>query len=417
MADYIQEMNSLRQRLQHMGPSFVIDDTSMSQVLLMGVCAVHREIVTQFDFSYRQGNPPTLQQVRNALLSRDEMEKMAADSAVNNGTGSSAMMHVSQTQGQNTGRGSGKPGGGQGPWARPHGQGQTTGVGNRRAIRCFHCKKMGHLRKDYWYCKQIKAQGKKNKPVGIEKKQTNKSDNASEEGKKPATGAMGYMRFIAEADANESNSNSSSSSEEELQFIGMAVKVARRGPRGDWMLDSGASTHVCIEKERFTSFKKSSTAFQGWDGGISQGNLRGSVVINAIDSRKLNELTLVLNKVEYSPSGPVNSLSLGRMLAEGWEMSTSPPNELPKKGYLSRRGEQLEFIFHGTHIWLNTGNFGELGPGVIASVNADASPLLRWPERLAHLNEASLKFMVKNDIMCATWANTCGVWVPFATSS
>ncbi|KAE9171760.1 hypothetical protein PF005_g27012 [Phytophthora fragariae] len=59
MADYIQEMNSLRQRLQHMGPSFAIDDTSMYQALLMGVCAVHRELVTQFDFSYRQGNPPT----------------------------------------------------------------------------------------------------------------------------------------------------------------------------------------------------------------------------------------------------------------------------------------------------------------------------------------------------------------------
>ncbi|EEY64839.1 uncharacterized protein PITG_22606 [Phytophthora infestans T30-4] len=57
MAEYIQEMNMLRQRLQHMGPSFVIDDTSMSQLMLMGVCAVHREIVTH--------------KVKNALLSRD----------------------------------------------------------------------------------------------------------------------------------------------------------------------------------------------------------------------------------------------------------------------------------------------------------------------------------------------------------
>ncbi|KAG4050023.1 hypothetical protein PC123_g14719 [Phytophthora cactorum] len=59
MADYIQDMNSLRQRLQHMGPGFMITDTFMSQLLLMGVCAVHREIVTQFDFFYRQGKPPS----------------------------------------------------------------------------------------------------------------------------------------------------------------------------------------------------------------------------------------------------------------------------------------------------------------------------------------------------------------------
>ncbi|KAE8910928.1 hypothetical protein PF003_g5201 [Phytophthora fragariae] len=117
MADYIQEMNSLRQRLQHMGPSFVIDDTPMSQVLLMGVCAVHREIVTHFDFSYRQGNPPTLQQVRNALLARDELEKMVADSAVNSGVGASAMMHMGQAQGHNPGHGFGQLGGGPGPGA------------------------------------------------------------------------------------------------------------------------------------------------------------------------------------------------------------------------------------------------------------------------------------------------------------
>ncbi|EGZ18365.1 hypothetical protein PHYSODRAFT_499017, partial [Phytophthora sojae] len=95
MADYIQEMNSLRQRLQHMGPGFEIHDNEMSQLLLMGVCAVHRELVTQFDFSYRQGLFPNLQQVKNALLSRDEMEKMATDSAANSGApscGSSVVM-------------------------------------------------------------------------------------------------------------------------------------------------------------------------------------------------------------------------------------------------------------------------------------------------------------------------------------
>ncbi|KAE9309573.1 hypothetical protein PR003_g20480 [Phytophthora rubi] len=237
---------------------------------------------------------------------------------------------------------------------------------------------MAHTRKDCWYykSKQNKAQGKKSKPDGKEKKNNNGGRDASEQGKKSATGEMGYMRFIAEADANQSSSSSSSKSEEETSFLGMAIKFDRRGPIGDWMLDSGASIHVCVEKERFTSFKKSSTSFQSWDGGITQGKLCGSVMINAIDAVKQNKLTLVLNKVEYSPSGPVNLLSLGRMLNEGWEISTSSPNVLPKKTYLIRNGEPLEFIFHGTHFWLNTGNFGESGPVVMASVNADASSLL-----------------------------------------
>jgi hypothetical protein len=127
MADYIQEMNTLRQRLQHMWPSFLIDDTSMSQLLLMGVCAAHREIVTHFDFSYRQGNPPSLQQVKNALLSRDEMERMAADTAVSCGTnhgGPQVVMHMGQPNGQYPG-----PNPGPGPGPGPRGQVQTTGAG------------------------------------------------------------------------------------------------------------------------------------------------------------------------------------------------------------------------------------------------------------------------------------------------
>ncbi|KAE8910929.1 hypothetical protein PF011_g4833 [Phytophthora fragariae] len=128
---------------------------------------------------------------------------------------------------------------------------------------------------------------------------------------------MGYMRFIAEADANEFSRSSSSNPEEETSFLGMVIKFDRRGSIGGWMLDSGASTHVCVEKERFTSVKKSSISFQSWDGGITQGKLCGSVMINAIDAVKQNELTLVLNTVEYSPSGPVNLLSLGRMFNEG----------------------------------------------------------------------------------------------------
>ncbi|KAG3003236.1 hypothetical protein PC121_g19214 [Phytophthora cactorum] len=115
---------------------------------------------------------------------------------------------------------------------------------------------------------------------------------------------MSYMRFIAKADRGEDTSSSSSSDGEPL-FIGMAVKVERRGPSGDWMLDSGASSHVWLEKEPFTSFKKFNAAFQVWDGEITRGNMCGSVVIEAMNSLNQSEMTLVLDKVEFSPSGPV----------------------------------------------------------------------------------------------------------------
>ncbi|KAF4132727.1 Integrase core domain [Phytophthora infestans] len=398
MAEYIQEMNMLRQRLQHMGPSFVIDDTSMSQLMLMGVCAVHREIVTQFDFSYRQGNPPSLQQVKNALLSRDEMEKMAADTAVNCGAsngGPQVAMHMGKPNGQHYG-----PNEGPGPSPGPRGQMQTTGAGKRRAIRCYHCKKVGHMRKDCWHYKnkQSKAQAGKGKATETKKPSNSGGGNSSGLASKPV-GSMGFMRFTADAGRKDDSSSSSSSSEGELPFVGMAIKEGRHELSGDWLLDSGTSSHVCNQKEQFTSMKKSKASFKVWDGGITRSKKCGKVLLNALNVLSGGETTLELDKVVFSPTKPVNLLSLGLMVNKGWELSTSAPGVLPKKQFLTRNGVCVEFIYHGTHYWLNNGSFGDNSAVIMATVNADDSPLMKWHERLAHLNEAALKFMVKNDVV------------------
>ncbi|OWY94808.1 hypothetical protein PHMEG_00035356 [Phytophthora megakarya] len=206
MSDYIQEMNALRQRLQHMGPNFVVDDTSMSQLLLM-----------------------------------DEMDKMAADTAVGSSAmsgGASVAMHMGQQQGQHLGQNIG-----QAPKSGPQGQVPATGAGKKRAIRCYHSKKLGHMRKDCWYykSKQNKAQGKKEKSQSKEKKGGTGSSATSEPGKtgmKQATGAMGYMRFTTAAENSEDSS--SSSSDVEPSFVGMVADAKRHGHHGDWMLDSGS---------------------------------------------------------------------------------------------------------------------------------------------------------------------------------
>ncbi|KAG6614500.1 Gag Polyprotein [Phytophthora cinnamomi] len=93
---------------------------------------------------------------------------------------------------------------------------------------------------------------------------------------------MGYMRFVVEA--NEEEQSSSSSSSESEYFIGIAMKGSQHGTSGDWMLDSGTTSHVCSERELFTRLKKSKASFKMWDGGITHGNLCGSVVINAVDT-------------------------------------------------------------------------------------------------------------------------------------
>ncbi|KAE8915257.1 hypothetical protein PF006_g22295 [Phytophthora fragariae] len=76
MAEYIRTMTQLRQQLRNMGAEHAIMDADMACLLLMGVAMTHHELLEQFDLPTRQGNPPTLQQVTNALRSRDERDRM-----------------------------------------------------------------------------------------------------------------------------------------------------------------------------------------------------------------------------------------------------------------------------------------------------------------------------------------------------
>ena len=60
-------MESFRRQLQNMGAEHAVSDGKMARLLLMGVVLTHRELIEQFDLPQQQGNPPTLQQVTDAL--------------------------------------------------------------------------------------------------------------------------------------------------------------------------------------------------------------------------------------------------------------------------------------------------------------------------------------------------------------
>eukprot|EP00644_Phytophthora_capsici_P002717 jgi/Phyca11/105598/e_gw1.11.330.1 len=77
MGQFIASMTRIRQQLRNIGPEHTITDEEMSRLLLMGVSLTHPELVEQFDLPTRQGTPPTLQQVTNALRSKDERNRMA----------------------------------------------------------------------------------------------------------------------------------------------------------------------------------------------------------------------------------------------------------------------------------------------------------------------------------------------------
>ncbi|OWY93610.1 Rve-domain-containing hypothetical protein, partial [Phytophthora megakarya] len=65
--------------------------------------------------------------------------------------------------------------------------------------------------------------------------------------------------------------------------------------------------------------------------------------------------------------------------------------------FLDRGGERLEFFRRGKHYWLRTiGSNAAVEQLAMMAINADASPLMRWHERLGHLNVAAIKHMMES---------------------
>ncbi|KAG3191524.1 hypothetical protein PC128_g10878 [Phytophthora cactorum] len=168
MADYVRPMTQLRQRLRNMDADHAISDGDMTSLLLMGVAMTHRELLEQFDLPTRQGNPPTLQQVTNSLRSRDERDRMM-DQA---GAGIAMVMNMTSSGvrtfpgGGGAFQGPGSRNGFGGNWAPGTASGAASGT--KKAVRCYHCKKMCHFRRDClrFKTRPKKASGNTEKPSG-----------------------------------------------------------------------------------------------------------------------------------------------------------------------------------------------------------------------------------------------------------
>ncbi|KAE8880383.1 hypothetical protein PF005_g17165 [Phytophthora fragariae] len=166
MSDYLRTMAHMRQQLRNVGSEHAISDDEMAHLLLMGVVMTHRELVEQFDLPTRQGSPPTLQQVTNALRSRDERDRM-----VNGTQGGGVVMNMNAGGGGSRGYAGNNGGGGRGHVGNGGGSGGQGGRGGRKSLpKCYHCKKPGHLKRDCYQYKNKQAKVKADQSSDVKKK-------------------------------------------------------------------------------------------------------------------------------------------------------------------------------------------------------------------------------------------------------
>ena len=88
------------------------------------------------------------------------------------------------------------------------------------------------------------------------------------------------------------------------------------------------------------------------------------------------------------------------MKKQNWVPSFSPPTMFPRRIWLDRGSERLEFEKTGDHYWLQSSQQLVVHDDLsMLTLNADASAVMRWHERLGHLNVSTIKYMADNNVV------------------
>eukprot|EP00644_Phytophthora_capsici_P006299 jgi/Phyca11/116988/e_gw1.32.238.1 len=301
MTEYLATMGRTRQLLNIVDPTHAIDDDEFARTLVMGVMKTHRDLVDQDE--------------------RDRIVEVGAGITGNAAKekGPDMVMNV-------TGK-------------APEQQGRvSTGNGGawKKKRKCFHCGKLGHLKRECWgfinKAKKVKENQKETKQSGTSKKKKKKK-NGKEDDEEKASAVQDNMLILnPKLRTYASSSSSDEDDDDDIPMTGMVLKESHTSRPNAWMLDCGSATHVCADRDLYSSVKRSKTVFKVWTGELTKGVMSGSVKLCVPDKRMdYTWCNVELRDVEFSPAGVVNLISLGKMESEGWIPSFSPAGETPRK--------------------------------------------------------------------------------------
>jgi hypothetical protein len=155
----------------------------------------------------------------------------------------------------------------------------------------------------------------------------------------------------------------------------------------DWILDSGASVHICCNRELFTSISASSTSI-AW--GSYSSKIQASGVGTVSMFMKSTKKSVLLTNVLYVPELKVNLLSLGLIADKGVYFTFKnrvaalylPSNEILVQGKLSNK----LVIFDDITYPQKTSN----------PQNQTVLSTSIWHDRLAHIGPKALKALKEN---------------------
>lgn len=234
--------------------------------------------------------------------------------------------------------------------------GPTNSKGN--GIVCYNCRKRGHMAK---HCRQPK----KNK---------SRSDSS--------TGPSGGQRTVHQKGSENALATSETA-------FNVSDSNKSHFDSESWIMDGGASAHMCHRRDFFTSFTEEhgSTVMLG-NGALLEVQGRGTIKIQKLING--NWMDATINDVIYVPALKRNLLSEGQLTKRNMD--------------IIKRDNEAKVIFKNQLVAVavrtSSNLYKMLFKTVVYHANvASCENLKLWHERLGHINVGTLKQMVSKGLV------------------
>jgi transposase InsO family protein len=182
----------------------------------------------------------------------------------------------------------------------------------------------------------------------------------------------------------------SSSNVEECMFLSESSTTLAPGMRAkEWIVDSGASSHMCNDRTIFHDLEECNQQVQ--TAGNAKATAEGAGIVSLTVHERGKSKMITLRDVLYVPTLRSNLISVGKLMQSGAVVDFS------KKGCSVRKGKRTAFTaqfqpdrqLYILHPSRNCGYVADATPGPKSLVNK------RWHERLGHLSFHQMKQLEK----------------------
>lgn len=232
---------------------------------------------------------------------------------------------------------------------------------------------------------------KKGKSSEQSNKEKNKGNNIKQKGNCFLCGeSTHWKRDCPQNKKNNSNKNNKQENTSSDAFV--CHGSTSGGDKNTWVLDSGASDHMCHRREWFTSFVEMTSYVTIGDGKRITAFGRGEIALMAFDENKWVRRRMV--NVLYVPEIHLNLFSSGAAMDRGYELQSDNKRcKLLKDGNVFAVGVRREKLFQ---MLFKIEEPLEID-GAIANVAIKKTSIRAWHERLGHQNVAHVKKFLRNN--------------------